>query len=102
MKLVKLSVAVMSLTFFAAFTHARDLGPDEALALRDAGSIQSFEKLNQIALAQHPGGVTRETELEHKLGRYIYQIELVDAQGVEWDVELDAATGEMLKNHQDN
>lgn len=81
---------------------ARDLGPDEALKLRDSGTIQSFEKLNQAALAQHPGGVIRETELENEYGRYIYQLEVVDAQGVEWDVELDATNGQVLKNHQDD
>lgn len=84
----------------AAF--ARDLGPDEALKLRDSGKIQSFEKLNELALAQHPGGVIRETELENEYGRYIYQLEVVDAKGVEWDLELDATSGEILKNHQDD
>lgn len=81
---------------------ARDLGPDEALKLRDSGTIKSFEKLNEVALAQHPGGVIRETELENEFGRYIYQLEVVDAKGVEWDLELDATSGEVLKNHQDD
>ncbi len=43
-----------------------------------------------------------ETELEDEYGRYIYQIELRDTQGVQWDLELDASTGEILKNHQDD
>ena len=87
---------------FTGSLQARDLGPDEALKLRDSGSIQSFEKLNELALAQHPGGVIRETELENQLGRYIYQLEVVDAKGVEWNLELDAANGQILKNHQDD
>lgn len=90
------------LVSFTLGAQARDLGPDEALKLRDSGSILSFEKLNEQALAQHPGGTVRETELENEKGRYIYQLEIVDAKGVEWDVELDAATGEILKNHQDD
>src|SRR6187402_1318360 len=93
---------IAGLISLAGSVQARDLGPDEALKLRDSGSIQSFEKLNQLALAQHPGGVIRDTELENELGRYIYQLEVVDAQGVEWDLELDAASGELLKNHQDD
>jgi len=93
---------ITGLVALAGSVQARDLGPDEALKLRDSGSIQSFEKLNQVALAQHPGGVIRETELENELGRYIYQLEVVDAQGVEWDLELDAKSGELLKNHQDD
>jgi len=81
--------------------HARDLGPDEALRLRDAGTIVSFEKLNATALAKHPGSTVTETELEEEYGKYIYQIELRDPQGIEWDLELDAVSGQILKDHQD-
>ncbi len=100
MKLITLMAT--TLTLLSLTVQARDLGPDEALKLRDSGSIQSFEKLNDAALAKHPGGVIRETELENKLGRYIYQLDVVDANGVEWDLEMDAATGEILKDHQDD
>jgi len=93
---------ITGLVALVGSVQARDLGLDEALKLRDSGSIQSFEKLNELALAQHPGGVIRETELENELGRYIYQLEVVDAKGVEWDLELDAANGQILKNHQDD
>ena len=58
----------------ASLAHARDLGPDEALRLRDAGTIVSFEKLNASALAKHPGATITETELEEEYGKYIYQI----------------------------
>ena len=81
--------------------HARDLGPDEALRLRDAGTIVSFEKLNASALAKHPGSTVTQTELEEEYGKYIYQVELRDPQGIEWDVELDAVSGQVLKDHQD-
>lgn len=93
---------IAGLITLAGGAQARDLGPDEALKLRDSGTIQSFEKLNELALAQHPGGVIGETELENELGRYVYQLEVVDAKGVEWDLELDAANGQILKNHQDD
>jgi len=102
MKTTHKYLLVAGLITFTGNLHARDLGPDEALKLRDSGTIQSFEKLNELALAQHPGGVIRETELENELGRYIYQLEVVDAQGVEWDLELDATNGQILKNHQDD
>lgn len=85
----------------ASLAHARDLGPDEALRLRDAGTIMSFEKLNAIALAKHPGATVTETELEQEYGKYIYQIDLRDPQGLEWDLELDAVSGQVLKDHQD-
>lgn len=93
------SASLIALT--ASLAHARDLGPDEALRLRDAGTIVSFEKLNASALAKHPGATITETELEEEYGKYIYQIELRDQQGIEWDLELDAVTGQLLKDHQD-
>ncbi|MFZ3280322.1 PepSY domain-containing protein [Pseudomonas sp.] len=98
--LTALSIAaIVGLT--ASFAHARDLGPDEALRLRDAGTIVSFEKLNATALSKHPGSTITDTELEEQYGKYIYQIEMRDPQGLEWDLELDAVTGQVLKDHQD-
>lgn len=94
--------AIAALTASAGIAQARDLGPDEALKLRDAGTIQSFEKLNAAALTKHPGAQVTETELEEEYGRYVYQVEVRDAQGVKWDLELDAASGQVLKDHQDD
>ena len=91
--------AIIGMT--AGIAQARDLGPDEALRLRDAGTIVSFEKLNAAALAKHPGSTITETELEEEYGKYIYQVELRDPQGIEWDLELDAVSGQVLKDHQD-
>jgi uncharacterized membrane protein YkoI len=102
MKTTHKYVLIAGLITLTGSAQARDLGPDEALKLRDSGTIQSFEKLNELALAQHPGGAIRETELENEWGRYIYQLEMVDAQGVEWDLELDATNGQVLENHQDD
>jgi uncharacterized membrane protein YkoI len=102
MKKLTALFAVAALATTAGIAQARDLGPDEALKLRDAGTIQSFEKLNAAAIAKHPGGTINETELEEEYGRYIYQVELRDAQGVQWDLELDATNGQILKDHQDD
>lgn len=99
---IKHSFIFAALISTAALVQAKDVSLDEAIKLRDAGSIQAFDKLNALALAQHPGGVLQDTELENQWGRYVYQIELRDAQGLEWDIELDANTGEILKNQQDD
>lgn len=101
MKILTAFIAATALTLTAGYAQARDLGPDEALKLRDAGTIQSFEKLNAVALAKHPKSTITDTELEQEYGKYVYQIELRDAQGVEWDVEVDAVSGQILKDHQD-
>lgn len=101
MKILTAFIAATALTLTAGYVQARDLGPDEALKLRDAGTIQSFEKLNAVALAKHPKSTITDTELEQEYGKYVYQIELRDGQGVEWDVEVDAVSGQILKDHQD-
>lgn len=102
MKTLTALFAATALTLSAGIAQARDVGPDEALRLRDAGTIQSFEKLNAAALALHPQATVTDTELEQEYGKYVYQVELRDTKGIEWDVELDAVTGQVLKNHQDS
>lgn len=101
MKLLTALFTTTVISMTTSLAYARDLGPDEALRLRDAGTIQSFEKLNATALAKHPGATVQETDLEEEYGKYIYQVELRDAQGVEWDIELDAVSGQVLKDYQD-
>lgn len=82
--------------------QARDLEPQEIRYLQKAQVLQPLEQLDVLALQQHPGARISETELEQEYGRYVYRVELRDARGVEWDLELDASTGEILKNYQDD
>lgn len=79
-----------------------DIGPDQALQLQQAGTIKPFDTLNQLALAKHAGAVIEETELENEHGNYIYEVELRDAQGVEWEIDINAATGEVLSERRDD
>jgi uncharacterized membrane protein YkoI len=101
MKILTALFTASIIAMTASLAHARDLGPDEALRLRDAGTIVSFEKLNATALAKHPGSTVTGTELEEEYGKYIYQVQLRDPQGIEWDLEMDAVSGQILKDQQD-
>ncbi|MFV3307759.1 PepSY domain-containing protein [Pseudomonas sp. NY15181] len=94
------AATVLLLGVDAAMAH--DIGPDEALRLRDAGTIRDFEALNQAALGKHPGGSVYDSELELEHGRYRYKVDIKDAQGVKWDVELDAVNGAIIKDRQDD
>lgn len=94
-----LSAAVFMLG--AGLVNARDIGPDEAAKLQASEVIQSIDRLNAAALARHPHSKITDTELDEEYGKHVYQVDLTDAKGIEWDVELDAATGKVLKDHQD-
>lgn len=97
-----LTFGVVSALTFSLSAAARDIGNDEALQLVSSGKIQSFDKLNQLVLAQHPNATIHDYELEEERNAYVYQVEVTDAQGVEWDLELDAATGAILENDRDD
>lgn len=96
--------AAAALTLTVGMAQA-DVRPDQISGLLKAGTIMDLEKLNQAALAQHPGSTAAsiiDTELEHTAaGGYVYQVEIRDTKGVEWDVDLDAKTAQVLSNKQD-
>lgn len=75
---------------------------DEIRRLRQRGEILPLESILQQARRQRPGRVLEGgLEREHG-GRYIYNLELVDDKGQVWEMELDAATGEVLDNRQED
>ena len=85
--------------------QAHDLGQDEALRLRQQGVIAPLEHLLGPAFARYPGSKLLDAELEEHKDRpvrYIYEIELLTAEGVVREIELDASTGELLKDKEDD
>ena len=80
---------------------AEDIGHDAARRLRETGAILPAERLIERALARWPGRVI-ELELERDDGRYVYEIELLDAQGNVRELEFDAASGRLLKQELDD
>ncbi|WP_339528282.1 PepSY domain-containing protein [Pseudomonas mucidolens] len=87
---------------FCSMVAARDLNQDEALALRQQGVILALEQLLQQAMSRHPGSRLLEAELETKHGRYEYEVELVTTEGVVREIKLDATTGALLKDEEDD
>ncbi|MFF7107389.1 PepSY domain-containing protein [Pseudomonas sichuanensis] len=94
-----LALALLGMCSLAA---ARDLDQDEALALRQQGIILPFERLLETALGRYPGARLLEAELEEKHGRYEYEVELLTPQGVVREIKLDARSGELLKDEEDD
>ncbi|WP_194790628.1 PepSY domain-containing protein [Pseudomonas sp. UFMG81] len=92
----------LALLAACSLASARDLDQDEALALRQQGFILPLEQLLDAALGRYPGARLLEAELEEKHGRYEYEVELLTPQGVVREIKLDARSGELLKDEEDD
>ena len=93
---------LLALLAFCSLALARDLDQDEALQLRREGAILPLEQLLQTALGRYPGARLLEAELEEDDDVYAYEVELLTADGVVREIKLDAATGKLLKDEEDD
>lgn len=73
---------------------------DEARELKQSGQIMSLETLIAQLRQDYPGQII-EIELDDRDDRYVYDIELVDDEGVVIELRIDAATGEVLRYKKD-
>lgn len=61
-----------------------------------------FDKLNAAALDKHAGATINDTELDHNnSGVLVYEVELTDTAGKQFEVKLDAKTGAVLADKLD-
>lgn len=74
---------------------ASELDADEARQLRESGAILPLSRIIGQARDAQPGRVI-EVELESEDGEPVYELEIIDAEGRVWELELDAATGRLL------
>ncbi|RMT09795.1 hypothetical protein ALP55_01621 [Pseudomonas coronafaciens pv. oryzae] len=102
MKTLTNLASLITLALVSSASQAQGVDPLEVLRLSDAGTLQSSEKLDAKALSKHPGASIIGTQIKNIYGRYVYNVELRDAQDIEWDLEIDAVTGQVYRNHQDN
>ncbi|KQN56193.1 peptidase M4 [Pseudomonas sp. Leaf48] len=101
MKTLTALFTAAALTLTAGLAQA-DVPVDQIPQLVKDGKIKPLEELNQIVMKLHPGATITDSDLDNHFNSYEYEVELRDAKGVEWDVDVNAATGEVLKNKQDN
>lgn len=80
---------------------ARDLDQDEALALRQAGTILPLEAVVERALVLYPGATLLEVELEEEDDRLVYEVELLTRDAVVRELEFDARDARLYKDEVD-
>ena len=87
---------------FTFSVKAGDLSQDEALRLREAGRILPLENVLAIITARHPDSRLLEVELEEEDDIYIYEVELITSQGTVRELEIAAASGDVLKDEEED
>jgi uncharacterized membrane protein YkoI len=87
---VLLSAVVVSMT-------ARADSRERARQLQAGGDILPLEQITSQVHAMDMGRIL-EVELESEEGRHVYELEVLDEDGVVRDLYFDAGTGERLKD----
>lgn len=89
-------VMLLLLVAFSAADGLADEDYGTARALVESGEILSLDQVLEKA-GEHLQGRILEIEVEREGGRYVYEIELLDDDGVVKELEIDAASGVLLK-----
>lgn len=72
----------------------------EMKAISKSANLIPPEQAIEKALAAKPGTVI-DADIDRKFKKFYYEIEIVDAQGTEWEVDIDAMTGEVRRVKKD-
>ena len=96
------STALLFSSLFAGGVMAGDIGPSQVLDLVEGNEIKDPREMDKAILELHPQARITDAELEDHYGKYVYKVELRDNANVEWEVSLDAKSGAVLENRQDD
>ena len=93
---------VLLVLFFISSNVWADEDHERARELVKSGEIIPLEQLLQQIITKEEGKLRLlEAELERKSGRLVYELEMVDEQGVVRELLFDAKTGKSLGTEDD-
>lgn len=92
--LISLSL-IVSASLYASDDH------DKAKRLVESGDILSLEEV-LVKVREIEQGKILEVELENKRGNSIYEIELLNSEGVVLELKFDAKTGKHLSTEKED
>ena len=81
--------------------YAGHLSPRELDPLVKSGRVLPLDRLMDAALLEHEGGHIKDGGIKDTRGGYIYEVEVTDRKGEDWDMAIDATTGALLKDEKD-
>lgn len=98
---MKLFKKILVTVFFTLSLSAAAIAEDDLVVMQkmaDAFGLISIEETKAIALETKPG-VVDEIELDSigNGGGWKYEVELYDEQGREWEIDIHAKTGQIIK-----
>jgi len=98
----KVVAIAITLGFLSTSALADIEDPRAIEAVANEFGLISLEEAKAKALAVRPGRI-KEVELDRRKydQGWDYEVEIIDANGREWEVDIDAKTGEVLKNKLD-
>ena len=97
---INIITSILFLIFFTSASMAQS-DHDMAKQLRDAKQIKPLEMILQQYSKQYPSRIL-EVELETEHEQFIYEIELLDRQGIVWKLKIDAIKGTLLTKQKDD
>ncbi len=98
---ISIGVRMMILSAATSAAIAADVGHVEARHLREIGVILPFSRIVRLAAERQPGKLL-DSELDREGGRYVYELEILDSGGTVHELEVDAASGEILDHDVDD
>lgn len=97
---LKYLVSLIALfVFFTQLTLA-DTDYNQAKKMLDAGEILSLEQI-LTKVSKHTPGRILELELEIEGEQPLYEIELIDTEGIVWELKVNAKTAKLIERKQD-
>lgn len=87
------------------FTNAalgRDVGPGEALELRKRNALVPLQHILATVSKRYPESRLLEIELEEEHGLFLYEVEILTDQQQVRELEIDALTGAIIKDEQED
>jgi len=98
---IKLIITGLLIIFSIPLFADADVDHDEAKRLVESGEILALEVVLKKAREIQTGKIL-EVELESKKNKYIYEIELLNADGTVFELKFDARTGKHLSTEKEN
>lgn len=96
------SVAFFASTSIASATQASHTLDSNARVPAATATSLSLQKIEQIALSEVPGGKVVSIERDFELGRSVFEVEVIDKDGWELDLTIDAENGKILRRKRDD